>query len=129
MKTLEKQYAIDTNYRTVNTNLINYEDTFFLENIIYNELLCRGYEVYVGKTYKGEIDFVAIKDGKKCFIQVSYLMVNEETIKRGFDAFKPIKDNSPKFVLSLDKIDLSHDGITHINIVDFLLGKKDIFIS
>ena len=54
-------------------------------------------------------------------------MVNEETIKREFDAFKPIKDNSPKFVLSLDKIDLSHDGITHINIVDFLLGKKDIF--
>ena len=56
-------------------------------------------------------------------------MVNEETIKREFEAFKPIKDNSPKFVLSLDKIDLSHDGITHINIVDFLLGKKDIFIS
>lgn len=129
LKTLEKQYAIDTGYRTINTNLINYEDTFFLENVIYNELICRGYEVYVGKTYKGEIDFVAIKDGKKCFIQVSYLMVNEETIKREFDAFKPIKDNSPKFVLSLDKIDLSHDGITHINIVDFLLGKKDIFIS
>ena len=129
LKTLEKQYAIDTGYRTINTNLINYEDTFFLENVIYNELICRGYEVYAGKTYKGEIDFVAIKDGKKCFIQVSYLMVNEETIRREFDAFKPIKDNSPKFVLSLDKIDLSHDGITHINIVDFLLGRKDIFIS
>ena len=66
---------------------------------------------------------------KKCFIQVSYLMPNEETIKREFEAFKPIKDSSPKYVLSLDKIDLSHDGITHINIEDFLLHKKDLYFA
>lgn len=60
----EKQYAVDTGFRTINTNTINFEDTFFLENIIYNELLTRGFTVFAGKTFKGEIDFVAIKDGK-----------------------------------------------------------------
>ena len=129
LKTIEKHYAIDTGFRTINTNLINYEDTFFLENIIYNELILRGYTVYTGKTYKGEIDFVVIDGNKKCFIQVTYLMPSEETIKREFEAFKPIKDASPKYVLSLDKIDLSHDGITHINIEDFLLHKKDLYFA
>lgn len=129
LKTIEKQYAIDTGFRTINTNLVNYEDTFFLENIIYNELILRGYSVYTGKTYKGEIDFVAIDGKKKCFIQVSYLMPTEEIIRREFDAFKPIKDASPKYVLSFDKIDLSHDGIIHLNIEDFLLYKKDLLLS
>lgn len=129
LKTIEKHYAIDTCFRTINTNFVNYEDTFFLENIIYNELVLRGYSVYTGKTYKGEIDFVAIDGNKKCFIQVSYLMPNDETVKREFDAFKPIKDASPKYVLSLDKMDFSHDGITHINIEDFLLHKKELVLS
>lgn len=129
LKTIEKHYAVDTGLRTLSTNLVNYEDTFFLENIIYNELILRGYSVYTGKTYKGEIDFVAIKGGKKCFIQVSYLMPTGEIREREFGAFRPIKDSSPKFVLSLDKLDFSKDGITHLNIIDFLLGKKDIFIS
>ena len=52
-----------------------------------------------------------------------------EIIKREFGAFDPIKAPAPKYVLSLDKIDLSHDGITHINIIDFLLHKKDLFLS
>ena len=129
LKTIEKQYAIDTGFRTINTNLVNYEDTFFLENIIYNELILRGYAVYTGKTYKGEIDFVVIDGKKKCFMQVSYLMPTEDIIKREFDAFKPIKDASPKYVLSLDKVDLSHDGIIHLNIEDFLLRKKDLLLS
>ena len=129
LKTIEKQYAIDTGFRTINTNLINYEDTFYLENIIYNELILRGYTVYTGKSYKNEIDFVAIDGKKKCFIQVSYIMANKETIKREFEAFRPIKDASPKYVLSLDKVDLSHDGITHINIEDFLLHRKDLFLA
>ena len=125
----EKQYAVDMGFRTINTNTINFEDTFFLENIIYNELLTRGYTVFVGKTYKGEIDFVAIKDGKKCFIQVSYLLAAKETIQREFGAYKNITDASPKYVMSLDKIDLSHDGIVHLNIIDFLLRKKDLMLT
>lgn len=125
----EKQYAVDMGFRTINTNTINYEDTFFLENIIYNELLTRGYTVFAGKTYKGEIDFVAIKGGKKCFIQVTYLLASEETIKREFGAYSSITDASPKYVMSLDKIDLSHDGIVHLNIIDFLLRRKDLMLT
>lgn len=125
----EKQYAVDMGFRTINTNTINYEDTFFLENIIYNELLTRGYTVFAGKTYKGEIDFVAIKGGKKCFIQVAYLLAGEETIKREFGAYGKITDASPKYVMSLDKIDLSRDGIVHMNIIDFLLRRADLMLT
>ena len=125
----EKQYAIDMGFRTINTNTINYEDTFFLENIIYNELITRGFTVFAGKTYKGEIDFVAIRNGKKCFIQVSYLLASEDTIKREFGAYDKITDASPKYVMSLDKIDMSHDGIIHVNIIDFLLRRIDLILT
>ena len=115
--------------RIINTNTINYEDTFFLENIIFNELLIRGYSVYTGKTYKGEVDFVAVRNSKKCFIQVAYLLASQETIDREFGAFKNIQDFSPKIVMSLDKLDMSRNGIEHINIVDFLLHKTDITLT
>lgn len=129
LKNKEKFYAIDTGFRTINTNSINFQDTFFLENIIYNELCVQGFTVYVGKTYKGEIDFIAIKDGKKCFIQVAYLLATPDTIAREFGAFKPISDASPKYVLSLDRMDFSQNGITHINIVDFLLHRRNLELS
>jgi len=129
LKSLEKHYAIDMGLRTINTNTIQFENTFYLENIVYNELITRGYNVYTGKTYKGEVDFVVIKGGQKCFIQIAYLLASTETITREFGAFSPIKDASPKFVMSLDQIDMSRDGITHINIIDFLLDKKDIILS
>lgn len=125
----EKQYAVDMGFRTINTNMINYEDTFFLENIVYNELLTRGYTVFSGKTYRGEIDFVAIKSGKKCFIQVAYLLPGEEAIKREFGAYGKITDASPKYVMSLDKVDFSHDGIVHMNIIDFLLRRVDLMLT
>lgn len=125
----EKQYAVDVGFRTINTNTINYEDTFFLENVIYNELITRGFTVFAGKTYKGEIDFVAVKGGKKCFIQVAYLLADAETIKREFGAYEKITDASPKYVMSLDKIDLSHDGIVHVNIIDFLLRRVDLMLT
>lgn len=129
LKTKEKQYAMDMGLRIIQTNTLHFEDTFFLENIIYNELIVRDYEVFVGKTYKGEVDFVAIKRNKKCFIQVAYLLASQATIDREFDAFSPISDASPKYVLSLDKMDMSRNGIAHINIIDFLLGKKDIYLT
>lgn len=129
LDTSDKFYATDTGLRTLNTNTINYEDTFYLENIIYNELLIQGFTVFTGKTFKGEIDFVAIKDNKKCFIQVSYLMTNETTLKREFGAYDKITDASPKYVLSLDRINLSNNGIEHINIVDFLMHKVSLHLS
>ena len=129
MESNEKFYATDTGFRTLNTNTINYEDTFFLENVVYNELLIQGFSVFTGKTFKGEIDFVAIKGNKKCFIQVAYLLASDETIKREFGVYDNITDASPKYVLSLDRADLSHDGINHLNIVDFLLHKVSLYLS
>lgn len=125
----QKYYAIDTGFRTIHTNTINFEDTFFLENIVYNELLFQGFTVFTGKTHKGEVDFVAIRNGKKCFIQVSYLMPSQGTIEREFGAFDPITDASPKYVLSLDKVDLSRNGIAHMNIVDFLLHRQQLALT
>lgn len=129
LKSNPKYYAIDNGFRMIKSNSNDYDRGKFLENIVCIELLSRGYDVYIGKTYKGEVDFVAIKNGKKCFIQVAYIMESETTVKREFDAFSPIKDASPKYVLSLDSINMSRNGIIHINILDFLTGKEDLFIS
>ena len=129
LTSVDKFYATDTGFRTLTTNTMNYEDTFFLENIIYNELLIQGFTVFTGKTFKGEVDFVAVKNNKKCFVQVAYLLESEETIRREFGAYEKITDASPKYVLSLDRIDLGHNGIEHLNIVDFLLHKVSLHIS
>ena len=129
LKSNPKYYAIDNGMRIINVDSNKYDRGRFLENIVCVELLSREYEVYIGKTYKGAVDFVACQNGKKCFIQVAYILESEETIKREFDAFSPIKDASPKYVLSLDKLDMSRDGITHYNIIDFLLKKVDLFLS
>ena len=129
LKSNPKYYAMDNGFRIINANSNDYDRGRFLENIICLELLSRGYEVFIGKTYKGEVDFVAMKNGKKCFIQVAYILETNETIDREFNAFSPIKDASPKYVLSLDKIDMSKNGITHLNIIDFLENKVDLFLS
>ena len=129
LQSKQKYYAVDTGFRTIHTNTINFEDTFFLENLVYNELLFQGFTVFTGKTHKGEVDFVAIRNGKKCFIQVSYLMTSQNTIDREFGAFSSITDASPKYVLSLDKIDLSQNGIAHMNIVDFLLHRQSLALT
>ena len=129
LKSNPKYYAIDNGFRTIKSNSNDYNRGNSLENLVCIELLSRGYNVYVGKTYKGEVDFVAEKNGRKCFIQVAYIMETEETVNREFLAFGPIKDASPKYVISLDKIDMSRNGIIHINLIDFLEGKIDLFLS
>lgn len=129
MDSVAKYYALDNGMVTVNSNSIEVRDTFLLETLVFQELLSREYEVYVGETYKGEVDFVAVKNGKKCFIQVAYLLASPETITREFGAFSPIKDSSPKYVLSLDEMDMSHNGVVHCNILDFLRGKVDLFLT
>lgn len=129
LKSNPKYYAIDNGMRLIESGSTSFDLGRALENLVCIELLSRGYEVYVGKTYKGEVDFVAMKNGKKCFLQIAYLMSDERTLEREFSAFSPIKDPSPKYVLSLDEIDLSQNGITHYNLVDFLSGKVDLFLS
>lgn len=125
----KKLYAIDLGLRNSFSNILNTDDSFGLENLIYNELKARGYDVRSGILRNGEIDFVAIKGKKKCFIQVAYYLEKQTTIDREYGSFKNIHDASPKYVFSLDPIDTSRNGITHINIIDFLNGKIDIIVS
>ena len=95
-----------------------------LENIVYMELLRRGYEITVGKNNEKEIDFVLKKNGNRIYIQVTYLLASAEVVEREFGAFDGIKDNYPKYVVSLDEFDRSRNGIRHRNIIDFLLTDK-----
>ena len=97
----------------------------YLENIVYNELINRGYTVYIGTNDASEVDFIATRFQEKIYIQVAYLLANEETITREFNAFNNIKDNYPKYVISLDNFDFSKDGIIHKNIIEWLLEKDD----
>lgn len=95
-----------------------------LENIVYMELLRRGYEVRVGRNGNKEIDFVCHKRNEKIYIQVTYLLASEETIQREFGVYDDIQDNFPKYVVSLDEFDMSRNGIKHRNIREFLLEKE-----
>lgn len=124
----EKQYVVDTGLILACSDSNRIFPAHSLENVVYNELIFRGYDVKIGKTYKGEVDFVVMKDGKKCFIQVAYLLADEAVIKREFGAFDSVRDPSPKFVLSLDEFDMSQNGISHLNIEEWLMGKKDIIL-
>lgn len=124
LKTLNKFYSSDLGMRKIKTSNkeINYSVT--LENVVYNELITRGYEVFVGKTKKGEVDFIAIKNKDIKYIQVCLHLSSEETINREFGAYDSIDDNYPKYVISLDKFDLSRNGIKHINAIDFLMNDE-----
>ena len=125
LKTLNKYYATDLGIAQIKNNNPEFKSYVVLENIVYNELINRNYEVYIGKTKNGEVDFLAKKDGNIKYIQVTYEMEgHDNTIEREFGAYKSIEDNYPKYVISLDKIDLSRDGIIHLNLIDFLLSEE-----
>ena len=125
LKTLNKYYATDLGIAQIKNNNSEFKSYLVLENIVYNELINRNYEVYIGKTKNGEVDFIAKKDGNIKYIQVTYEMAgNNDAVEREFGAYKSIEDNHPKYVISLDKIDLSRDGIIHLNLIDFLLSEE-----
>lgn len=117
----EKYYCADHGLREAlfGKNIQNIDQV--LENIVCLELLRRNYKVYVGKKGDLEIDFIAEKQGKKIYVQVTYLLANEETIKREFSVYNSVKDSYPKYVVSMDELDFSQNGIIHKNIKDFLL--------
>ena len=117
----EKYYCADHGLREAlfGKNIQNIDQV--LENIVCLELLRRNYKVYVGKKGDLEIDFIAEKQGKKIYIQVAYLLANEETLKREFSVYNFVKDSYPKYVVSMDDLDFSQNGIIHKNIKDFLL--------
>ena len=117
----EKYYCADHGLREAlfGKNIQNIDQV--LENIVCLELLRRNYKVYVGKKGDLEIDFIAEKQGKKIYVQVAYLLANEETIRREFSVYNAVKDSYPKYVVSMDELDFSQNGIIHKNIKDFLL--------
>ena len=84
----------------------------------------RDYKVTVGKTGNKEIDFVCDKRGEKLYVQVTYLLASDETIQREFGAYDNIRDNYPKYVVSLDEFDMSRNGIKNRNIRDLLLSEE-----
>ena len=92
-----------------------------LENIVYFEMLRRGYNIKIGKVDNLEVDFVCKKNDETIYIQVSYLLASEDTKEREFSVLENIKDNYPKYVLSMDEFDMSRNGIKHINLIEFLV--------
>ena len=123
LKTLNKFYVSDLGIKRIKTTSEETNYSISFESIIYNELINKGYEVYIGKTNNGEIDFVVKKDNKIKYIQVSLYLNEEKTINREFGAYDSIKDNYPKYVISLDKEDKSRNGIKHIYAIDFLMDE------
>ena len=124
LKTLNKYYVTDLGIAQIKNNSSNFEDYIILENIVYNELLYKGYEIYIGKTKTGEVDFIARKDNQTKYIQVTYEMKNETTREREFNAFNGINDSYPKYIISLDDKDYSKEGIINLNLIDFLMKEE-----
>ena len=124
LKTMEKNYIIDLGFRNM---LLGFRDTdrgHILENIVYLELLRRGYRVFAGKVGDTEVDFVAEKPTGKLYVQVAESIMTEAVRERELRPLRAIKDNYEKMVLSMDKSYItSVEGIKTINVIDFLLSE------
>ena len=118
----EKYYIADHGMREAILGSNQRDINQIFENIIYLELLRKGYNVRVGKVDNLEVDFVCTKGNEKIYIQVVYLLASSETIEREFTSLEKIDDNYPKYVISMDEFDMSRNGIIHINIIDFLMN-------
>lgn len=121
LKFQEKLYLTDHGFREQMFGSNRSDINRVLENIVFMELLRRGYDVRVGEVGDREIDFIAVKSESKAYFQVAYILANEKVIDREFKVYREISDNFPKYVLSMDKNDFSQDGIIHRNIIDWLL--------
>ena len=122
LNTNDKYYLTDLGLGQVKSSIKTKGKGSVLENIVYNELINRGYEVLVGKSESSEIDFIASYFDEKIYIQVAYILADDDVIEREFGAFNRIQDNYPKYVLTMDKLDFSQNGIIHKNIIKWLLG-------
>lgn len=78
--------------------------------------------MHVGKVGGKKIDFVATRQNEKIYVQVSYMLASESTIEREFGVYNLVRDNWPKYVVSMDELDMSRDGVKHVNIIEFLLA-------
>ncbi len=116
----DKYYLVDHGIRQALFKNNQRDIGLVLENIVYNALSKRGYDITIGRIGDSEIDFICEKFGEKLYVQVCYLLASQETIDREFNNLKKVDDMFPKLVLSMDEFDFSRDGIKHLNIVNFL---------
>ena len=125
LSTLSKYYVADLGLRQMILGNRNIDMGHILENIIYLELLRRKGNVYVGQFDKNEIDFVVINSNEIEYYQVALTVLDENTLKRELDAFKNIKDNYPKYLITLDDVmvNTDYDGIKVVNALEWLLGE------
>ena len=123
LSTLSKYYVTDLGLRQMILGNRNIDMEHILENIIYLELLRRKGNVYVGQFDKNEIDFVVINSNEIEYYQVALTVLDENTLKRELDAFKNIKDNYPKYLITLDDVmvNTDYDGIKVVNALEWLL--------
>lgn len=127
LKSMAKYYVSDMGMRNYLLGYKNINRGFIQENIVYLELIRRGYKVFIGKVDNIEIDFVALKGSETIYIQVSESIQDESTFEREMKPLRAVRDYNKRVVITTDyDINESYDGIRHINLIDFLLGKKDI---
>lgn len=115
-----KYYLTDLGLGQVINNERKKQMGAYMENIVYNELISRGYNVRVGTFDTGEIDFIATRFDEKKYFQVAYHLT-DDIVEREFGVYDNIPDNYPKYVISNDTLDFSQNGIIHKNIIDWLL--------
>jgi len=118
----EKYFVVDHGLREAVYGKHMEDIGMILENIVCLELLRRGYTATVGMIDGEEIDFVGIKNNEPIYVQVAYLMPEKSTQDREFGSLLKIEDNYPKYVVTMDEVNMSQNGIKHVNIKDFLLG-------
>ena len=126
LKMNQKMYIVDLGIRNYLLPRRNYDLGFSLENIIYLELLRRGYKVNIGKLGAMEVDFIAEKDNRLHYYQVTASLIDENTFNREITPLKNINDNYAKIILTLDRFTLGdYEGIEVVNAVDWLLHKSN----
>ncbi|SRR6056297_759737 len=126
LKTNGKYYVVDTGLRN---KLIGYRQGnmgHVVENIVYLQLLRLGYEVNVGKNLSQEVDFIAVKGSVRLYFQVSLTALDDSTYEREMNSLLKINDQYSKYLITMDKIDLSKEGIMHLNLFDLLLERVDL---
>lgn len=125
LKTREKFYLADTSFRYSVLGYSADSVASSLENVVYLELCRRGYAVHIGKTGDGEIDFVAVRQNEKIYVQVTERIRSEKTQKREYERLLGIKDNYPKYVLRTDEfVGGNYEGIKTMHVADFLLSTE-----
>lgn len=117
-----KYYLTDLGFTNILNDGKKKQISTYLENIVYNELVARGYNANIGTLENGEIDFIATRFEEKEYYQVTFHL-SDDIIEREFGVYKNIQDNYPKYVISCDTFDFSQNGIIHKNIIDFLLNR------